>query len=92
MIGYAFFPYFLSIVASTLLHLFGRTLFPGLNPFGVEVIQISIEEGGLLWGIRGVLAFYGIQRTHQVQAPYALWIIVAVNIIVILYNVLSLFL
>jgi hypothetical protein len=91
LMGYALFPYFIAIVISALVNAFARTLIPGLSVIAVEVIQITIEEGGLLFGIRGVLAFYGIQKTHQIAASHALWIIVAINIVLILYNISTLF-
>jgi len=46
LMGYALFPFLLTIVASTLIHFLGQIIFPNLGVFTIEVIQLSIEEGG----------------------------------------------
>ncbi|MDH5606786.1 MAG: YIP1 family protein [Anaerolineae bacterium] len=89
--SYSLFPYILALIASTIFIVMAPVWFPMMSDQNIRIIQTTMEEGGLLWGLRGVLAYFSVQRVHKISAERALLTAVIINFFVIAYNLYASF-
>ena len=89
--SYSLFPYILALIASTIFIVLAPAWFPMMSDQNIRIIQTTMEEGGLLWGLRGVLAYFSVQRVHKISAERALLTAVIINFFVIAYNLYASF-